>query len=295
MNGAGVSAKTGAPLLANPPSTNGLNQNYKSLQYLYAAKKFGQTKISGLFLTDQFGKYKLDSVRSVAGTDTGYVFGRRFNQPGAHTRFTTGLLLTSTLDAKKMWSLQAGAYYQGGKDRDGVKLSAFTTTAAVSYTAKKFSYTAGWDYLSGNDAFSTSGTNHRFDPLYGTPHKFWGLMDYFYAGTGSPTGGLSDPYLKVKYTSLNKNLSIGLDYHAFSLAQDQRDVNGNAIDKYLGSEFDLVTSYNLNKFTALELGISYLAASASMDYAKAITPGSANRNASWSYLQLNIRPELFTR
>ncbi len=152
-------------------------------------------------------------------------------------------------------------------------------------------YTGGWDYLSGNDAFSTSTTNHRFDPLYGTPHKFWGLMDYFYAGTGSPAGGLSDVFARAKYTSDNKRFTAGLDYHFFALAERQKDISGKAIDKYLGSEFDFVTTYALNKITALEWGLSYMAATRSMEYAKGVTPGSTDLTPVWSYLSLNVKPE----
>ncbi|MEJ7738469.1 MAG: alginate export family protein [Chitinophagaceae bacterium] len=294
-NTAGVSTKTGSPFLMNPPSTNGVNQNYKAMQFFYVAKKLNQTSLSFLLLSDQFGKYKLDSVRTLTGTDTGYVFGRRFNQKGVNNRLTTGILLNSSLDKRKHWSLQAGFYYQGGNDRDGLKLSAYTTTASLSFSSKLMSYTAGWDYVSGNDAFSSSSTNHRFDPLYGTPHKFWGYMDYFYAGTGSPVGGLSDPYFKIKYVSPKKNLLIGLDYHYFSLARDQRDNTGKAINKYLGSEFDLVGNYNLNKITTVELGLAYLAAGRSMEYAKAITPGTSKLNSSWAYLQINVKPEFFSK
>jgi hypothetical protein len=195
------------------PSTNGLNQNYKALQFLYASRSFKRTKVSGLLVLDEFGKYKLDSVKTIAGSDTGYVFGRRYNQPGVHTRITTGILINSPIGNSKSLFFVAGGYYQSGKDKDGLKLSAFTTTFSLVFSKKKFSYSAGWDYLSGNDAFETSKTNHRFDPLYGTPHKFWGYMDYFYAGTGSPAGGLSNPFLKIKYTSTNKLLTLGLDYH----------------------------------------------------------------------------------
>lgn len=294
-NTAGLSAKSGTPMFTNPPSTNGLNQNYKAMQFLYASKKFGQTKISGLFLSDQFGKYKLDSVSTFAGTDSGYVYGRRFNQKGVNTRFTTGVLVNNLLDSKRLWSLQAGAYYQGGKDRDGLSLSAFTTTAALGFTGKKFTYTAGLDYLSGNDAFSASTSNHRFDPLYGTPHKFWGYMDYFYAGTGAPSGGLSNSFLKIKYGSLNKRLAVGVDYHYFALAQNQKDNSSNSVKKYLGSEFDLLATYNLNKMTALEWGFSYLAATPSMEYAKNLAPGSSKLDATWSYLQVNIKPDFFSK
>jgi hypothetical protein len=56
--------------------------------------------------------------------------------------------------------------------------------------------------LSGNDAVAPSGKDNRFDPLYGTPHKFRGSMDYFYAGTGSPLGGLNNAYVKFRYTQV---------------------------------------------------------------------------------------------
>jgi hypothetical protein len=281
--------------MMNPPSTNGLNQNYKALQFLYVAKVIKATKVSGLIVLDEFGKYKLDSVKTIAGSDTGYVFGRRYNQLGVNNRFTTGLLVNSLFGQSKKFTITAGAYYQGGYDKDGLELSAFTTTLSLSFAEKKFAYTAGWDYVSGNDAFSSSSINRRFDPLYGTPHKFWGYMDYFFAGTGSPTGGLSNPFLKIKYTSTKKRFVIGLDYHYFAFANAQKDEAGNKLDSYLGSEVDLVAGYNLNKITSLELGLAYLAASPSMEYAKNVSPGSTNRNASWAYLQLNIRPDFFSK
>jgi hypothetical protein len=291
MNGTGISSKTGNPAFVNAPSTNGMNQNYKSLQYLYAAKTFKNTKVSSLFLADHFGKYSLDSVLTSTTGGDGYVYGRRFNKKGLNSRITTGLMVNSTLNKKKSISLTAGIYYQGGKDKDGVDLSAYTTTLSFALTKMKFTYTLGWDYVSGNDAFSSSTTNHRFDPLYGTPHKFWGYMDYFYVGTGSPAGGLSDPFLKIKYGSKNKRFSAALDYHYFSLAKDMKNVTGNAIKKYLGSEFDFIANYSLNKVTTIEWGVSIMAASKCMEYAKNISPGTSNLTGSWSYLMINIKPE----
>ena len=291
MNGSGLSSKSGSPSFVNAPSTNGMNQNYKSLQFLYAAKTIKNAKLTALVVADQFGKYALDSVQTSNVIEAGYVYGRRFNQKGTHSRITSGLLLNSPLNKSKSLGLVAGAYYQAGSDKDGIDLSAYTTTLAFSYAKNKFSYTAGWDYVSGNDAFSSSSTNHRFDPLYGTPHKFWGTMDYFYTGTGSPAGGLNDPYFKIKYGSKNKRFTAGLNYHYFMLAKDMKDINGNAIDKYLGSEFDLLTSYALNKVVGLEWGFSLMAASKSMEYAKSIAPGAAKLTGTWSYLMINIKPE----
>lgn len=295
INAAGISAKNGAPVFLNPPGSNALNQNYKALQYLYAAKKFGKTKISGLFLADQFGKYILDSVKNTSGTDVGYLYGKHFNQPGVNTRITTGILINPVFGNKNEWAFNGGYYYQGGHDKDGLELNAYTYTLALSYKPARFNYTAGLDVLSGNNALSTSTVNHRFDPLYGTPHKFWGYMDYFYAVSGSPLGGLSDPYLKIKYTSANNRLTTELAGHYFSLADNQKDINGAAIAKHLGTEFDLTAGYKLNKFTNIDVGVSYMAATSSMEYAKNITPSTASLKPVWAFLQINIKPEFLNK
>jgi hypothetical protein len=295
INKAGISAKNGTPAFSNPPGTNAATQDYKALQYLYIAKKINKTKISGLFLTDQFGKYKLDSVRNVAGTDVGYVYGRRFNQPGVNLRYTTGILITPVFGSEDEWSGNGGYYYQGGHDRDGLSLSAYMFTASLSYKPSLIGFTAGWDYTSGNNSFSGSTADNRFDPLYGTPHKFWGSLDYFYAGSGSPTGGLSNPYLKVKYTSPNQRFSTELASQFFYLAAEQRDVSGNPVNKYLGTEFDSTTDYKLNTFTMVELGLSYMAATSSMEYAKNLAPGSSKLSPVWAYLQFNIQPAFLNK
>ena len=290
-NDNGISSKNGTPAIVSVASSNGLYQNYKALEYLYVAKSFNKTKISALALADQFGRYGNDSVRNIAGTDTGYIYGKHFNRKGVNSRFTTGVFVNSFLDNRKAFELTAAFYYQTGKDRDAQKLNAYSGTVALSYIKSKFSYTAGWDYLSGDNAFSASTKNHRFDPLYGTPHKFWGLMDYFYVITGSPTGGLSDQFAKIKYRGAGKRFTAEVNYHYFSLAKNQKDLSGQAIKKYLGSEVDLVTTYALNKITTLEYGFSLMAATKSMEYAKGITPGTANLTAYWSYLMIIIKPE----
>jgi len=72
-------------------------------------------------------------------------------------------------------------------------------------------------------------------------------------------------------------------------------VNGEAIKKYLGSEFDFVTNYSLNKFAVVEWGFSVMAATKSMEYAKNITPDAANLTGLWSYMMIIIRPEFLFR
>ena len=120
-------------------------------------------------------------------------------------------------------------------------------------------------------------------------------MDYFYAGTGAPAAGLSDAYAKAKYTSAGNRFSAGLDYHFFSLAQDQKEPSGKATGKNLGSELDFVAGYALNKFAAIEWGISYMAATDNMAYAKGTTPSAVRMNPVWSYVSLNVKPVLFSK
>jgi hypothetical protein len=288
-----ASSKAGAPVLANAPSTNGMNQQYKSMQMLYVSRKFGQTKFAGLFFKDDFARYRLDSAGSVAN---GYVYGRRYDVKGVNSRLTYGLMINGTIGnasgLKKAWTV--GAYFQSGKDRDGKSLKAYHYTAALTFQKGKFSFGSGFDYLSGNDAATPATANRRFDPLYGTPHKFWGYMDYYYVGTGSPVGGLQNAYFKTKYAS--SNFFITVDAHHFRLAQatvNAADPAKANIDKNLGYEFDVVANYTLNKFTTIEAGYAFMLANNSTEYVKKGTMNQTNHTPQWAYVMINIRPDFF--
>jgi hypothetical protein len=292
-----VAAKSsigGAPILATPLSTNAMNQQYKAMQFAYVSRKFKQTKFSALFFKDDFSKYRMDSVGSA--TD-GYVYGRRYDVTSVNSRFTYGGMLTGTMGNvstgfKKVWTV--GAYFQSGKNKEGLKLQASHYTASLMLQKGKFSFGPGYDYLSGNDGSVVSTTDNRFDPLYGTPHKFWGYMDYFYVGSGSAAGGLQNIYFKTKFTT--KDFFITLDAHEFLLAKPTLNAllpEKPAIDKKLGYEFDLMANYTLNKFTTLELGYSYMAATNSMEYVKKSTMDKTNHTPQWAYLMINIRPDFF--
>jgi hypothetical protein len=288
-----ASSKAGTPVFANAPSTNGMNQQYKSMQMLYVSRKFGQTKFAGLFFKDDFAKYRLDSAGSDAN---GYVYGRRYDVKGVNSRLTYGLMINGTIGnasgLKKAW--QVGAYLQSGKDRDGKDLKASHFTAMLTLQKGKISFGPGFDYLSGNSPTTAATDNHRFDPLYGTPHKHWGYMDYYYVGTGSPVGGLQDAYFKVKYQA--NSFFVSVDAHNFRLAENTLDPNNPdkaSIDKDLGYEFDVIGSYNLNKFTTLEAGYAFMFANNSTEYVKKGTMDMTNQRPQWFYLMINIRPDFF--
>jgi len=298
------SSKTGTPVWTNPPSTNGGNQDYKSFTSLYISRKFGLTKFSGLFFNDNFGKYRLDSVGSSA---SGYVYGRRFvtagpadgfDYSGLHHRYTYGLMINHTMGNVSGFgkiAFQAAYYAQSGKNRDGVKMKkAFHYTISAAYQKGKISITPGYDVLSGNDA--SSPEDEKFDPLYGTPHRHWGYMDYFYTGTGSPAGGLNNPYLKLKYT--RNTVSLGIDFHHFFLNTDMRKGDGSFITRQLGNELDIILQYNMYKFTNLEFGYGAMMATRSMPFAKGQASSDAvadtyRKSGSWFYAMLRFAPDLF--
>ena len=303
-NAGNSSTKTGAPVWMNPPTTNGGNQDYKSFTSLYISKKFNQTKFSALFFNDNFGKYKIDSVGSVAA---GYVYGRRFVSAGASDpfdykgsihRYTYGLMINKTIGNASGFgkiAIQAAYYAQSGKNRDGIKIKkAYHYTVLATYQKGKISVTPGYDVLSGNDA--STAEDEKFDPLYGTPHRHWGYMDYFYVGTGSPAGGLHNPYLKLKYTG--NTLSMGLDYHIFLLDKDMKKADGSLVKKQLGNELDFIVNYNMNKFTNIELGYSLMSAKSSMAFAKgqATTDAVADtyrKTGTWFYAMIRFTPDFF--
>ncbi len=293
-----TTGKGGNPILANAPSTNGQNQAFKSFQMLYISKKFKQTKFAGLFFKDDFATYRIDSIGSVSAAN-GVVYGRRYDQTDINSRYTYGAMLTGQLGnasgfGKIAWQ---GAYYaQSGKDRDGKSLSAYHYTLSAMYQKGKFSIGPGFDYLSGNDSYTTPSTeNHRFDPLYGTPHKHWGYMDFFYVGTGSPTGGLQNAYLKTKYI-VDSRFFMTFDIHQFALGspiKNTLDATGGKLDSQLGTEFDFIANYQLNKFTNLEFGYSLMKATNSLEFTKFGTMDKYKKDGQWAYLMINIRPDFF--
>lgn len=294
-----TSGKGGAPVLATPLSTNGQNQQFKAFQMAYLTRKFNQTKFSALFFKDDFQKYRIDSIGSAAA---GYVYGRRYDVTGVNSRVTYGAMLTgqfgnaSSKTGKVQW--QAFAYGQGGKDRDGLKLKkAYHYGANFMVQKGLFSVGPGYEVLSGTNAETVkAGETGRFDPLYGTPHKHWGYMDYFYVGTGSPAGGLKDAFLKFKYAG--NRLTTTLDAHYFALAAPTYNKlpdasSGAKVDPKLGMEYDFTATYLLNKFTTLEFGYSLMQGTNSLEYVKQGTMNQRDHLGKWAYLMINIRPDFF--
>lgn len=181
------------------------------------------------------------------------------------------------------WDMQGAFYYQTGKNNKAATVSAYMASLKVAYAFnKQWSASLGYDYLSGNDG---KGDKFKaFDPLYGTHHKFYGAMDYFYATAWKGVApGLQDAQLGIAYKTSAK-VSMQLNYHYFATAAKLENVK-----KGLGSEIDYQIDWNIMKDVKLSAGYSIMRGTSSMDIVKG---GNHKRWQDWGWLSLNINPQV---
>ena len=190
-----------------------------------------------------------------------------------------------------LWNVGLSAYYQFGETNVGRKTSATLLSAVVDYKINKPSKIGfGIDYLSGDNTNKpTQEATNIFNPLYGTHHKFYGIMDYFYTGNPHGNVGLLDTY--VRYSSIiNPKLSISAVGHFFNSGAKIYQ-NNQKKSNYLGSELDLSFNYNIMKNISLTGGYSNFFNTESLRYLKK-TP-NARGNQDWVWISLNINPQIF--
>lgn len=167
-------------------------------------------------------------------------------------RHTTGLY---TEMVKNNWSVWGDLYYQYGKNKTGINVSAFLFDVDAAYKIDKIKPGIGFAYLSGNSKTGSSmTTDHLFDVLYGTRHKFFGAMDYFRDfPKNTSDGGLVDFYVYLDY-QLSKKVSIKDTPHYFWLAQTNEKT---LPENKLGFENDLILKYNFATWGVLEGGYCF--------------------------------------
>lgn len=243
---------------------------YKTMQFIWANYSLENLKMSLLFLNNGIPVVKTEGPGGEL-IDQGISFSQTL---GPLVNYKAGKL-----------GLEAGAYYQGGKDAAETSLSAFYGNLEASYKPlEKLGLRLGYEYLSGT-AFDETEKNHSFTPFYGTNHKFNGFMDYFYVGNHVNNVGLQDLYLKAGYGMGNFNLSANI--HLFQSAALQAD----DASKYLGTEVDLVCSWKLDEMVGLMAGYSQMFAGESMEMLKG---GSAKAYQGWAWLMITVKPTFFS-
>lgn len=239
---------------------SGVN-NYKSMQYAWVNKKYDEGSFS--FLALSTGYQVADSTQNFL--------------------FTTGPYWKHDFGGLKV---EMEGYYQFGKDASDVDISAYMGSLALGTKLGGTALWLGGDYLSGNDPDATE--NNAFSPLFGTNHKFYGFMDYFYVGNPAGNVGLTDLYLKLNFKlSAKSNL---LAHGHYFMSQATILEGGEEADSYLGTELDLVFNSNIDKGVNLKVGFSAMDPSDTMGLIK---DGDASKMTFWGWTMLTIKPVLF--
>lgn len=237
--------------------------NYKTMQYLWVHKDYKGGKVSFLFLND--GRQKSDSTTAFKQT-----FG-----------------LYAQQNAGKI-SFHQEAYYQTGKTTADLDVSAFLLSFSAGLPKLFASPELGVDYLSGTKIGATK--ENAFDPAFGTNHKFYGYMDYFYVGNGfgqsGKTSGLMDVYLNAKFKTGVKSVVL-LSLHQFSSPVDIYSGTNTKLTRSLGQELDVVYNLELYPQVNFKLGYSQLLSTKSMDVIKGATNKGVNQ---WAWTMITFAP-----
>jgi hypothetical protein len=264
-----------------PASTNGMSAMYKSMQLIYVARKLQFGNVSFLAFKDDFSKFHFAEA-DVEKKEPLY-------EGGVWSRITLGGHMVGTVFEKL--GITTSAFYQGGKYREGTSLDEYLLSLSAMYSpVSKFSFGAGIDVTSGNNGTDPSRRFQRFDPLYGTPHKFWGYMDYFYVADGFGSNGLINYYLKIKYKPKN-NLTLLLDAHRFVLPAAVTNEAGEKLARSLGTEIDLTLNYAITSSINIDAGYSLMFSTSTLTSAKVKNVRNADTFSSWAYLMISIKPE----
>lgn len=195
-------------------------------------------------------------------------------------------------------SVEASYYHQLGRNEHNTKINAWMASVSSQYSFNNHvSVLAGYDYLSGDPHFAVPGkgqigmSRHSvikgFNPVYGSHHKFYGMMDFFYVSTylNGFTPGLQNLYAGAEYSPI-KQLNLKVRYHYMATATKLED-----IDKSLGHDVDLEASYQLMKDARISVGFSYMDGTETMERLKRSDEGN---NLKWGWFSLTISPRIFT-
>ena len=229
------------------------------------------------------------------GMQAGEKDGKNQNSPHTEWQHVYGAYAKF---APKHFSIEGSYYRQGGRDEKSAKMDAWMAAVKAKWQPNPtWSLLAGYDYLSGDDYVTVlkpgsigmprHEVNKGFNPVYGSHHKFYGAMDFFYlsAYVNGFTPGLQNAYFGGTFQPLKK-LSIKVLYHYLAVGTELANLN-----KTLGHEIELETSFELTKDICLSAGFSYMTGTETMERLKR---ASGDGNLRWSWCSLIISPQLFS-
>ena len=196
------------------------------------------------------------------------------------------------------WNAEASYYNQFGKNEHGIKIQAWMMSSKLTYMpSPKFNVTVGYDYLSGDKYFAVP-TGHNvgmvhhdvikgFNTVYGSHHKFYGAMDFFYVSAYHDgfTPGLQNAYIGSAYSPV-KNLLLNASYHYFATATDLEDMK-----KTLGHMIEFQAGYAISHDVRVAAGASFMWGSETMERLKR---SSTKTNMRWGWITLSVNPRIFS-
>lgn len=272
------------------------NQNYKELYgnnlanvsgALFSPKDAANYK----WMQNAWLKYYRDKRNSFSFlvNNLGFQNAKSNADSNAQTYFTQTIGANYYFSGNK-WKYSVSAYYQTGKNQQGIKTNAYLVAAVAERMLNiRWSLMLGGDLLSGNNADGTlQKSNHAFIPYFGTNHKFYGSMDYYYTGNAHKNTGLGDAYLKARYKP-DARWMLALTAHQFVSPVSLKE-GAKALSANLGQEFDLDVNYTIHPYVSLAGGYSVYAVTPSTRFLKAVT--SSDPLQHWVWCTLNVSAEI---
>ena len=241
-----------------------IRAGYKSLQYVWATIPAGESFKLQAMITNEV------LTTSLSAGEVDY-----------DNRTTVGILPSYKSGDI---AINASAYFQNGV---GSNTGASLYALDITYKGAGVPITLGADIVSGDDP--TTSDNEAWRQPFGTNHKFYGYMDFFYVGD-FPVG-LNDIYAKAVFKTGKKSKLIVMP-HLLSTNQDILNLEGELEGGSFGTEIDLVYNLDVSKGFNFKFGYSTLFAS---DLMKSFKGGPAGADAEsvnqWAWLQLTFKPK----
>lgn len=225
--------------------------------------------------------------------------GTQGGQSGGEKRTQYQRMTGTHLTYQPKWGDFSASYYRlTGKEEHGARLDAWM--AAVKGTvipSEIYNFTAGFDYLSGDKRFAVPRegmaglTYHKkmqgFTELYGSHHKFYGMMEFFYIDTyvNGFSPGLQNAYIGTDVTPIKK-LTVSAFYHYMATATKLK-----GIKKTLGHYLDLSACYKPKDNLQLTAGFSLMTGTETM---RRLKRASSDNTLRWAWVCLTIDPRILS-
>ncbi|TXI31572.1 MAG: hypothetical protein E6Q58_04985 [Niabella sp.] len=271
------------------------NQNYRELYgnnlYNVAGSLFS-TKDAAPYkwMQTAWGKFQIGKGNTLSAlvSNLGFQNAKNTADP-AKTYFLQTLGLTFNHTGTN-WKYQVAGYLQQGKNLTGNSTDGHLISLGIDRTISKiWNLGLGADYLSGNKVNNNlSAHNRAFVPYFGTNHKFYGSMDYFYAGNGHKNAGLEDFYLKTGFKP-NANFNLNVALHQFMAPVEIKE-GSKTLPSNLGQELDLDFGYSINKYAKLTGGYSMYFNTPTLLYLKNVA--QSGKVQQWAWISLNVNPKI---